>query len=191
MSEERTLTNPMKAEMERDVLSPFLAVFGDFPSGPVRFWSGGGELSFGGHVYEGVGDFMSLGEIQETVETAARGISVSLSGIPKESLDIAELDEYQGRDAYLYLGCLNSSGGVVSEPYLLFRGTMDTDTVRDNGKTASIKINAENRLATLLIKREYRATEESHHTLQGASTDRFFQFVASLQDVQIQWGKTP
>lgn len=187
----RDLTPQVEAEAGRDVVEPFFALFGDFPSGAVRLWSGLGEITFGGNTYEGVGEFLGLGEFEESIDgAAARGISVTLSGIPAEEFNAVMLDGYHGRTAELYVGFIDGDvGAVVTDPYLFFKGVMDTDAVDDDGETTTVKIRSENRGADLLRPREYRYTQESQHTLQGSTADKGLEFVQALQEAVIEWGQ--
>lgn len=180
----------MRTAVASDVVAPFVAFYGDFPSAPVRIWSGVGTLTFGGNNYSGMGEFLSADVVQEAIDGAAAGISVTLSGIPSGVFDPVTIDHYHGRAATMYLGCFNpDTGSVLADPITLFAGSMDSDEVKDDGSTSTVTIRAEHRLADLLRKRNYRYTQESHHALRGATTDLGFEFVPSLQESQIQWGQ--
>lgn len=192
MSEERDITGLVKAESAKDTLAPFFAVHADFPSGAIRIWTGAGEIEFGGHTYQGVGEFLSIELAAESIDTAAQGVSATLSGIPTGILDPVTLDEYQGQTAELYFGYLDTDQDnlqTIADPVLLFTGQMDTDEVRDDGRNAQVTIHAEHRLSDHLRRREWRYTQESQHALQGSTADKGLEFIPTLVEAQIQWGE--
>ena len=65
---------------------------------------------------------------------------------------------------------------------------MDTDTVKEDGKTTSIVLRVENRIVDLLRSREHRYTLEGQHTLKGATTDDGLEFMPAMVESQIEWG---
>lgn len=190
MSQERNITNDLKSATGADRVAPFVAFFGDFPIGNVRIWTGMGDLVFGGNTYLGMGEFLAADVVPESIDGSAEGISVTLSGIPSLVLDAVTIDNYHGRAATMYLGCLDvETGAVISDPVTLFSGFMDSDEVKDDGATSTVTIRAEHRLSDLLRRREYRYTLKSQHALRGATTDLGLEFIPTLQEAQIQWGQ--
>ena len=164
---ERTLSDPIKDATASDVVAPFFAVSAEFPSGTVRLWAGGGSLTFGGNTYEGVGEFLSIEAITETVDGSANGVALTLSGIPTDIQSPILDDDYQGNAAEVFLGCFDpNDGSILADPVTIFRGHMDTDTVKEDGKTSSIVLRVENRIVDLLRSREHRYTLEGQRTLR-------------------------
>lgn len=90
-------------------------------------------------------------------------------------------------DYVKFLGVLNDSGAVVSDPYLLFSGRMDLMNIDDGGETCIISISAESRLIDLDRTRERRYTSEDQKI--DFPNDKGLEFVADLQDKEIVWGR--
>ena len=78
----RDLTSDFAAALAERDLRPVIFFEGAFASGPVRLWSGLGEIGWAGESWSGAGALLGLGSIEETSEVVAGGTSVSLSGIP-------------------------------------------------------------------------------------------------------------
>ena len=76
---------------------------------------------------------------------------------------------------------------VLDNP--LWKGFLDSDSIEDNGSTARIAIRAENRLVSILNPRSYRLTQADQEFLYSGQTDKFFEFVEVIQDLQIPWGR--
>lgn len=98
---------------------------------------------------------------------------------------LALTENYQGKNATLYLGLL-SGGSVVADPYILFRGFMDTLDIGDTGETATIQVKAENRLVALRKAKPRRFTQVDQELIDP--TDLGFAFINDLQDKTITWG---
>ncbi|MFD2101864.1 hypothetical protein ACFSKJ_00295 [Tabrizicola soli] len=95
---------------ERD-LRPVIFFEGHFASGPLRLWSGLGEIGWAGESWSGAGALLGLGAIEETSEVVAGGTSVSLSGIPPHLVQLAIAEARQGLPGRVWLGLLTPRAG--------------------------------------------------------------------------------
>jgi hypothetical protein len=183
----RDLTAGMTSAIVAPVVAPVFLFFADFPSGAVRAWTGFGNLTFDGDTYIGVGDFGGVERVDESTDLRANGCRFTLSGIPSSLLSAALADDYQGRTCSLFLGVLDlSSGALIADPYQVFSGRMDVMTIEDGADTASIGLDAENRLIDLYRPRETRYTNEEQQTLFAG--DVGLEYVTGLQEKPINWG---
>lgn len=161
----------------------------DFDSAPLYMNSSPYSLVFNGDTYLGVGNLGAISIIQEGTDLQARGIELTLSGIPPELISIALSETYQGRDCEIYLGFLASShehSSLIADPVQLGSWLMDTmDIVM--GKTATISLLAESRLIRWDKPRASRYTnEEQQHRFAG---DKGLEFVAQMAEKQLVWGR--
>ncbi len=182
----RDLTTSVNTILESNSLKPFFALDLEFDGGNFVAWTGYGNITFGGTTYFGSGDFLNVSQISETADIQANGINITLSGIPSDLISSALNETYQGRPAKLYLGLLDDNNAVVSDPYLMFSGRMDTMGIEDSGDTANIGLTAESRLIDLERSRERRYTSEDQKI--DYPTDKGLEFIADLQDKEIIWG---
>tara|TARA_R110000823_G_scaffold178335_1_gene310824 strand:- start:247 stop:807 length:561 start_codon:yes stop_codon:yes gene_type:complete len=183
----RSLTTALNNELISSEMNPFMAVSLDFEDGTFYSWTGYGDITFGGETYFGSGDIIHLGSVNETSEIRANGIQISLSGIPAELVSAALQDPYQGRIAKIYFGVLNgTTGAVIADPYLIFKGRMDLMTIEDGGETASISVTAESRLIDLNRAKERRFTDNDQKI--DYPDDKGLQHIQGLQEKQISWG---
>ena len=68
-------------------------------------------------------------------------------------------------------------------------GRTDQPTIEMDGSTATISINCENRLVEMNVAVDRRLTNEDQQLDHPG--DRGLEFVASIQDVQVYWGRSP
>lgn len=181
----RDLTTAVQNQLSADELQPFFAVKLNFDSGDLRLWTGYGDITVDSETYTGGGQVLNISQIEETVEVAARGISMSLNGVDSSLISLALSENYQTRSAKVYLGVL-SSGAVLASPYQLFDGRMDVLTIDDTGETATITMTAESRLIDLERPRLRRYTSEDQKLRHPNDTG--LDFVAALQEKEIAWG---
>lgn len=136
-------------------------------------------------IWYGAGDLGTIGPIEETTEVRAVGVELGLSGITTEILDIALGETWQGRLGRIYIGVLDSEGQIDGEPFNAFEGPMDRMTLID-GSEAAIKLQLETEQIDLERANGLRYTPESQRARYA--DDKFFDYVASMQEGEIPWG---
>ena len=210
----RTITTAQQAEFDGNPTFVVL-IEAQFDSGTVRLWNGYGDLSWDSETWLGGGELLGIEPIEETTGIEAKGVVVSLSGIPSGLLSIALQEDYQGRPAIIRVGSLYTvvatdataptvdlnfagaqyifpdvsaaEGDMVASPLQVFRGRMDTMPIAENGQTATITVNVESRLMRLKTALTRRYTHEDQQ--RDYPGDLFFAFVTGLQNKTLDWGK--
>jgi hypothetical protein len=167
-------------------LTPFIAVEMEFDSGVLRLWNGYRDITVDGKAFLGSGTLLSISQVEETGEVAAKGVSITLSGISSEILSVALTENYQNRTARIYLGAIDSEGAISS--YELFAGRLDVMSMEDSGETATVSVTAENRLIDLERPRIRRFTAEDQKSIFPG--DLGLDYVNDLQDKTLDWGKS-
>ena len=167
-----------------EVVTRTMAVALDFPSGMAR-WNGSTlDIVIGGNTFLGLGVLGSIGVIEEGAETRAYGLTVGITGVPRDAVALALTQEYQGRPATLWEVQLSANGQPIGTPPIAFRGRMDQMSVT-LGDTASVTVRLENRLADWERARVRRYTDEDHK--RAFATDKGFEFVTATVDKDIVW----
>ena len=142
----RELTTAMKSAVTADLVRPITLVQCAFDSGNLNLWGGIGNLTVGGVEYVGAGTLLQIGEIAESAELQANGLTVALSGITEPLISKARDEDYQGRELKVLLGTIDADGDVIADPVIVFSGFMDTMVINDGAETATIQVTVENRL---------------------------------------------
>ena len=183
----RSLTSSMQTAVTADLVRPIILVECAFDSGDLNLWNGIGTLTVSSTDYVGAGTLLAIGEIAESSELQANGITVTLSGITDPLLAKARDEDYQGRELTVKLGAMDSSNGVISSPVTVFSGFMDTMTINDSSETATIQIAVENRLIEFERTRIRRYTAEDQKI--DYPNDKGLEFVAEMAEKEIMWGR--
>ncbi|WP_149537196.1 hypothetical protein [Siccirubricoccus phaeus] len=166
------------------VAAPVVLVELDFASGPFRAWTGLGQLNWAGKVFEGVGSIGAVGEVEETVELRAVRLTLALSPVPQEVVDIALAERsFRLRPARLWGALLDAEGAFVADPFPLWAGLMDTMEVTD-GAEPRVGLTCESRLVDLERAEVRRYTDADQQAEYPG--DRFFEYVPALQEAEIR-----
>jgi len=184
----RSLTSAMQSAVTADLVRPIILVQCAFDSGNLNLWNGVGNLTVSSVDYVGAGTLLTIGQIAETAELQANGITVTLSGITDPLLAKARDEDYQGRELKVLLGAMDASNGVISTPVNVFSGFMDTMVINDSSETATIQIAVENRLIGFERTRVRRYTAEDQ--LIDFPNDKGLEFVADMAEKEIVWGRS-
>ena len=163
---------------------------------------------FAGSVYLGAGQLVNVSSIGETTEIEAKGAVITMSGIPSSFLSLALSEPYQGRSCRIFFGMWLSSGEISTEGDVpvttedllgiqiegntkhfaeIFSGELDQMNISEEGSTATIAVTAENVLIRLERPIVRRLTNEDQKS--RFPDDKGLDFVASLQDKEIFWGR--
>lgn len=183
----RTMSDAMTAAVSEPTLYPILLARVTCVSGDVLVWSGLGDLEWDGLVWKGVGTLGGISEIAESADVLAKGITLSLSGVPSEMIATALGETRQGLPAIIYFGCLDRDGVLISDPIQLFSGLTDVASIEDGATTCTIAITVESRLIDLERARVRRYTPEDQHI--DYPGDKGFDFVTGLQNREFKFGR--
>lgn len=203
----RELAPLVKEELTKQVLEPFFTVELDFDSGPLYMWTGYGNLTIGGKTYIGAGQLLNISSVTETTEMEAKGATITVSGIPSGFLSVALQEPYQGRECRIFFAIvvneelLQENGGLLlteagdiiltEESGIklteIFSGELDQMNIEENADTAIVSVTAENVLIKLERPTIRRFTNEDQRS--RFPNDKGLEYVASLQDKEILWGR--
>ena len=192
---DRTLTAGVITETEATEYRTAGFVLLDFDTDPVYVWTGTrpyttaitGELSESSHTYLGIGSLGSVDGILETADRSTNGVKFQLSGVGNDLLANALEQDYQGRDAKIWLAYLDEDELIIADPFPLFAGFMDVMSLVDGDKQGAIEVQCESLDATLKRNSESLLTDEEQQRVFPG--DLGLEFVLSSQDLVLSWGE--
>lgn len=181
----RTMTPAVDAALAADNLPLLLLIDLDFPSGAVSASNAGLALAWNSKTWT-QGLVGKIAAIREGSDLQASGVAFELSGVSVPILTAALNDAIQGRAARVWVAPLASDYTAIIDPVLVYEGRMDTASITF-GDTATVSLTTENRLIDLDRARIRRFNSEDQSVLYP--DDRGFDFLPSLVEKQIVWGR--
>ena len=181
----RTMSSALEDSSLESTVYPAFFVSIETAAGTTYAWNGGGNITWNGNEYIGVGNLGNISEIEETPELKASGITLSLSGIPASLLSLTLASMRQGLSASVYFGAFDNNA-LIADPILIFEGLTDVPTLDDSGENATISVTVESLEVDWARQRIRRYTPEDQKLIDA--TDRGFEYVAGLQDAKFIWG---
>lgn len=200
----RDLTATVQDLIGKDVIYPSIAVEFLLDSGPIRIWSGYGQVEYAGKTFQGAGELLSVSQIEETADLSAKGISITVSGLDASLIQKSLSEPYQGRECnvYMILKSLSflqqedaeyllqeSEGKIVLEDGFmeLFSGEIDVMTIESSRNSCTINVTAESIMISLQRPAVLRFTDEDQRL--RFPDDLGLKYIESIQDKEIVWGR--
>lgn len=181
-----TVPAALVTALSQKVIRPFYAIEFVFDSAPIRLWTGYGDKVINGDNYIGSGNLLGVGEVDVTTDLSAPSIDISLSGMPGEIISLALQEPYQGRTCRIYFGAATDDLGS-HETHLVYVGTINTMRIRDSAEQGTVTVQVDSQLLALQQFVSRRYTSENHKSRHFGDT--FFDYVSSIQDAEIVWGR--
>jgi hypothetical protein len=183
----RDLTSAFTDEIINDIIKPHVLVEAIFTSATATIWDGIGSISWDGKTWTGVGEFLGITDIEETVETKIGSIKINFSALQPAYKAIALSGVKLSNDVTVYLALLNSSGAVIADPEIVFVGKMDDCKITESDEMAVFELTVANRLVALETSKERRYTKQDQLQLYPADTG--LRHVVNA-DKTIKWGSS-
>jgi hypothetical protein len=188
MATRQGLDSSIVNRLGADEQALFFAVKAEFDTDDILVWSGIDDLVIGSDTYAGAGQLLSISNSEDNLELKSNGLVIALSGMDTTVVNYALTENYQNRPLTLLMGYVMGGTDEVAGTLTLFKGRMTSLVINDTPEGSTVTIDAENRLVDLDRPSNFRYTKESQNFLHSGDTG--FNRVASLQDKQINWGKT-
>ncbi|MGQ3101010.1 MAG: hypothetical protein ACT6Q5_13265 [Sphingopyxis solisilvae] len=154
---------------------------------PIRVWGGNGPITFGGRTFDPVGDRSLVQVAGGALGGAAQSISLSLSGIEPEVLELLDADEVAQAPGTLWRMIFAGNGITLLDYHVWARGRLDELTKEEEvGGQALIQAALET-AARGLGRRGGRMRTDADQRLVKAD-DGFFKNVAYAGEKMLYWG---
>jgi len=170
-----------------EVVRPVNLVKLEFDSGHIYYSDADRDVLFDGNTYLGAGVLAGFSNVEEGAELQTYTLSLSLSGIPSSVLSLALSEDFQNRCATLYVGCLNDSYALSANPIERFKGRVNQMNI-ESGNSATVSLSVESRLVDWERPRVRRYTNADQQAVYSA--DKGFEFVDSMVEKEIIWGRS-
>lgn len=181
------VTGDLAAASQASVVRPIALVYLDFLSEAVRANSTDFTVSWDGHDWLGTGALGTIGAVEETIESKATTLSLSISGVDPELLPKAIGDRYQGRTGQLSIAMLDEAYQIIGTPVLTFEGPMDAMPIEISGSVGTITVTVTDGRADWERPAVIRYTNEDQQAFYPG--DKGLEFVPQMVEKQLVWGQ--
>ena len=186
----RTLNqNAINAITADDVRIVFFVKLQFSDTDHLNLWTGNHDITTGGTTYTAAGSLLSIEAVDENSDLGASGMQITLSGCNAQIVEYARDLNYQGYEATVFMGFLDSAGSLTSS-FTYFRGTNDTITYQATGETVTATLLLENELLRFGKSNIRRYTNEDQKQAFPADpfVDKGFKYVHAIAEKKVKWG---
>ena len=181
----RTLTTAVKNELETDSLQPISLVYINVGSG-FRFTDHYKDVTFDSNTYSASSLFTRLSSVTESSEIEVSNITLSFSGADQTIISLFLSNNYMEKEAEVYKGFLDSNEQVIADPFLLFKGRIESFSIDETLQSSDVKVVATSHWADF-DKVKGRKTNTNSQQLYFAGDVGFDYASQTVQD--IKWGR--
>lgn len=161
-----------------------------FPTYDCKVWDGIGLKTISGQVYKGIGSVGAISAVSDTSFDGMRGpvadrVELTLSGLETRLADELRDFQHKGSAVSILEAHFDSNYEVISDPYSIFEGQVDTMSLV-LGDNLTIKLIADNFLSYMFRGPDGRRRGDSDQQ-EIFSGDVGFVFQSTLTN-SINWG---
>jgi|TARA_R110001583_G_scaffold128010_5_gene279794 hypothetical protein len=185
----RGLASAVKTELATGNINPVFLVHLGFAT-PIYLTNCGfpltSSVSGSSVTYIASGHLQSITGVSETNQPTKNSLAITLSAVDQGYIAIILNENVIGKEVKVYRGLLDSSNALISDPFLLFYGTIDEHRIVDTTNTANVTLSVTSHWASF--------DKESGRTTSDNSQQRFFSGdkgmeFAALNILNLKWGK--
>ena len=185
----RGLSSSVKTELATGVIDPVLLVEIEFGT-PVYLTNAPFDItssvSGSSRTYLTNGHLKNITGVNETNKPTKNSLQLTLSGVDQTYISIALSENIINKEVYIYIGFLDANNALISDPFLLFFGTIDEYRISDNTDRANLVLNLTSHWGNF-EKTSGRVTTDNSQQ-RFFSGDKGMEFAAlSVRD--IKWGR--
>ena len=181
----RTLTTALKNELLTDSLQPITLVYINVGTG-FRFTDHYTDITYASNTYSASSLFTKLTSVTESSEVEVSNITLSFSGADQTIISLFLSNSYMEKEAEVYKGLLNTSEAVIADPFLLFKGRIESFSIDESINQSNANIVVASHWSDF-SKIEGRKTNTGSQQIHF-STDKGFELASqTVQD--IKWGR--
>jgi hypothetical protein len=181
----RSLTTAVKNELATNQLNPITLVYFNISTG-LRFTDHYKDITYDSNTYSASSLLLGVSDISESSEVSVDSIAVSFSGADQTIISLVFNNEYMEKEAEIYKGFLNSSQQLIADPFLLFKGRVESFNLDEDETSSTITLNIASHWSDF-EKIKGRKTNTSSQKLYFIE-DVGFDY-ASQSVLDIKWGR--
>ena len=181
----RSLTSAVKTELATNKLNPVTLVYLNIDGGQ-RFTDHYKNISYDGNTYTASSLLLGVSDVGETSEVAVDSITVAFTGADQTIISLLLNNDYMDKVAEIYKGFLDASQTLISDPFLLFKGRIESFAIEEDATNSQVSVSIASHWSDF-EKQKGRKTNTNSQQLFFAGDVGFDYSSKSVQ--QIKWGR--
>ena len=185
----RGLSSSVKTQLATGIIDPVVLVEIGFGT-PIYLTNASFDItssvSGSSRTYQSNGHLRSITGVSETNKPTKNSLSVSLSAVDQTYVSVALSENIINDNVFIYRGYLDNSNALISDPFLLFYGTIDEYKITDTTQTATINLTVTSHWGNFSKTNGRTTTDNSQKRF--FSSDKGMEFSA-LTVRDIKWGR--
>jgi len=185
----RGLSSSVKTQLATGIIDPVLLIEIGFGT-PVYLTNASfditSSISGTSRTYLSNGHLRGISGVSETNKPTKNTLSISLSAVDQTYVSIALNENIINDNVYVYRGYLDTNNALISDPFLLFYGTIDEYKIGDNTTTANLVLSVTSHWGNFSKVSGRVTTDNSQQRF--FSGDKGMEF-AALTVRDIRWGR--
>ena len=185
----RGLSSSVKTQLATGIIDPVLLIEIGFGT-PVYLTNASfditSSISGTSRTYLSNGHLRNISGVSETNKPTKNTLSLSLSAVDQTYVSIALNENIINDNVYVYRGYLDTNNALISDPFLLFYGTIDEYKIGDNTTTANLVLSVTSHWGNFSKVSGRVTTDNSQQRF--FSGDKGMEF-AALTVRDIRWGR--
>ena len=169
--------------IEDGVIVAYASEF-QFPAETLRNWTGNGNIVIGGETYYGVGEFGSIGGIEDVGDANPAAVEMTLQGIPGTMFSAVMQSNIRGATVTVHKVLMTELGTVLAAEAILVGQVVEYGWQFDETGTFNLQVADEFSLYERPLEKYY--TDNSWQ--KDHDGDRFWRYVAQLASKELHWG---
>ena len=182
----RSLTSAVKTELATNKINPVTLVYLGITTGH-RFTDHYKDIVYDANTYTSSSLLLGVSDVSESNEVAVDSITVAFTGTDQTIISLLLNNDYMDKEAEIYKGFLDSSQALIADPFLLFKGRIESFAIQEDAKSSQVSVSIASHWSDF-EKQKGRKTNTNSQEL-FFSGDVGFDFASqSVQD--IKWGRS-
>ncbi len=185
----RGLTSAVKTELATGIIEPVILIEFGFAT-PIYLTNASFDItssvSGSSRTYLSNGHLRNISGVSETNKPSKNSLIVTLSAVDQTYVAIVLNENIINDDVHIYRGFLDSNLALISDPFLLFYGTVNNYKITDSTTKASLNLTITSHWANFSKTNGRTTTDNSQQRF--FSSDKGMEFSA-LTIKDIKWGR--
>jgi hypothetical protein len=182
----RSLTTAVKNELATNQLNPVNLIFLNIAGGQ-RFTDHYKDITYDANTYTASSLFLGLSNVSESPDVSVDSITLAFTGADQAIISLLLNNTYMEKEAEVYKGFLNSSQQLISDPFLLFKGRIESFALEEDSTSSTLSISIASHWSDF-ERIQGRKTNTNSQQIHFAG-DVGFDFASqTVQD--IKWGRS-